>query len=81
MGPLKDLPGYWYGTGFNLIARPNFDSENKDGFFLELNMLGESIEFTPFGSPVMNRSSLQDDIALFGLGGAAASRSTTCRRS
>lgn len=67
MGPLKDLPGYWHGSGFSLIARPDFDSDNDDGFFLELNMLSESIEFTPIGSPVMNRGSVQDDIALFGV--------------
>jgi hypothetical protein len=67
MGPLKDLPGFWHGTGFNLIARPDFDAGNEDGFFLELNLLQESIEFTPIGSPVMNRGSVQDDIALFGV--------------
>ncbi len=67
MGPLKDLPGYWHGTGFNLIARPHRGSDSDDGFFLELNMLNESIEFTPIGSPVMNRGSAQDDIALFGV--------------
>jgi hypothetical protein len=67
MGPLKDLPGFWHGIGFNLIARPDFDPDNEDGFFLELNMLQESIEFTPIGSPVMNRGSVQDDIALFGV--------------
>lgn len=67
MGPLKDLPGFWQGTGFNLIARPDYDPANEDGFFLELNVLQESIEFTPIGSPVMNRGSVQDDIALFGV--------------
>lgn len=67
LGPLKDLPGYWQGTGFNLIARPDFDSENEDGFFLQLSMLQESLEFTPIGSPIMNRGSEQEDIALFGV--------------
>jgi hypothetical protein len=67
LGPLKDLPGFWEGTGFSLIARPDFDHENEDGFFLELNLLKETIEFTTIGSPVYNRGSLQDDVALFGV--------------
>jgi hypothetical protein len=67
LGPLRDLPGFWEGTGFNIIARPDFDSANADGFFLELNLLRETIEFTTIGSPVMNRGSLQDDIAIFGV--------------
>ena len=67
LGPLRDLPGFWQGTGFSLTARPDPDPENEDGFFLELNMLQESIEFTPIGSPVMNRGSVQQDIALFGV--------------
>ena len=67
LGPLKDLPGFWEGTGFSLIARPDFDSANEDGFFLELNLLRETIEFTTIGSPIQNRGSVQDDVALFGV--------------
>jgi hypothetical protein len=67
LGPLKDLPGFWQGTGFSLIARPNFSGGNKNGIFLELNLLRETLELTPIGSPVFNRGSLQDDIAIFGL--------------
>jgi hypothetical protein len=67
LGPLQDLPGHWQGTGFNLIARPDFDTENEDGFFLELNLLRETIEFTSIGSPIQNRGSRQDDVALFGV--------------
>jgi hypothetical protein len=67
LGPLKDLPGFWQGTGFSLIARPNFSGGNKNGIFLQLNLLRETIEFTPIGSPVLNRGSLQDDIAIYGL--------------
>jgi hypothetical protein len=67
LGPLRDLPGHWQGTGFNLIARPDFDSENDDGFFLELNLLFETIDFTPIGSPIQNRGSAQPDVALFGV--------------
>ena len=67
LGPLRELPGFWEGTGFSLIARPDFDSDNADGFFLELNMLRETLEFTTIGSPVQNRGSRQNDIALFGV--------------
>jgi len=67
LGPLQDLPGFWEGTGFSLIARPNFADGNKNGIFLELNLLRETIEFTPIGSPVFNRGSLQADIAIYGL--------------
>jgi len=67
LGPLKDLPGFWQGTGINIIARPDFSAQNDHGIFLELNVLQETIEFTTIGSPVMNRGSLQDDIALYGV--------------
>jgi hypothetical protein len=67
LGPLQDLPGFWQGTGFSLIARPNFSGGNKNGIFLELNLLGETLEFTPIGSPVFNRGSLQGDIAIYGV--------------
>jgi hypothetical protein len=67
LGPLQDLPGFWEGTGFNLIARPDFSGGNPNGFFLELNLLRETIEFTTIGSPVLNRGSVQDDITLYGV--------------
>jgi len=67
LGPLQDLPGFWEGVGFSLIARPNFGSGNPNGIFLELNLLRETIEFTSIGSPVVNRGSLQGDIAIYGL--------------
>jgi hypothetical protein len=67
LGPLQDLPGFWEGTGFGLIARPNFSDGNEHGIFLELNLLRETIEFTAIGSPVFNRGSLQEDIAIYGL--------------
>jgi len=67
LGPLADLPGFWEGTGFGIIARPDFDSANTNGFFLQLNMLRETIEFTPIGSPVINRGSEQNDIELYGV--------------
>jgi len=67
LGPLKDLAGFWQGTGFSLIARPNFSGGNENGIFLELNLLREAIEFTTIGSPVFNRGSVQGDITIFGL--------------
>jgi hypothetical protein len=63
LGPLQDLPGFWEGTGFNLIARPDFSGGSPDGFFLELNLLRETIEFTTIGSPVFNREALQEEAA------------------
>jgi hypothetical protein len=67
LGPLKELPGFWEGTGFSLIARPDFSGQAPHGFFLELNLLRETIEFTPIGSPVFDRGSRQDDIAIYGV--------------
>ena len=67
LGALRDLPGYWEGTGFSLIARPHFGPEAKNGFFLQLNMLHETVEFTTIGSPVFNRGCLQEDMAIYGV--------------
>jgi hypothetical protein len=67
LGPLQDLPGFWEGTGFSLIARPDFSGNSPNGFFLELNLLRENIEFTAIGSPVFNRGSRQGDIAIYGV--------------
>ena len=67
LGALQDLPGYWEGTGFSLTARPHFGPEAKNGFFLQLNMLRETIEFTTIGSPVFNRGSAQEDMAIYGV--------------
>ncbi|HYO83922.1 MAG TPA: heme-binding protein, partial [Bryobacteraceae bacterium] len=67
LGALRDLPGFWQGIGFSIIARPDFSAGNSNGFFLQLNVLQETIEFTPIGSPVINRGSLQSDIAIYGL--------------
>jgi hypothetical protein len=64
LGPLQDLPGFWEGTGFSLIARPNFSGSGESRIFLELNLLRETIEFTTIGSPVLNRGSVQEDIAI-----------------
>lgn len=66
LGSLKELPGFWEGTGFSLIARPHFGSDAKNGLFLQLNQLRENIEFTTIGSPVFNRGREQD-IAIYGV--------------
>jgi hypothetical protein len=67
LGPLQNLPGFWEGTGYSMIARPDFSGGSPHGFFLELNLLRETIEFTTIGSPVFNRGSRQGDIALYGV--------------
>jgi hypothetical protein len=67
LGPLAELPGYWEGTGFSLIARPDFDPDNSDGFFLQLNLLRETLEFSSIGSAVPNRGSQEPDANLFGV--------------
>jgi hypothetical protein len=67
LGALSELPGYWEGSGFSLIARPHFGPEATNGFYLQLNMLHETVEFTTIGSPVFNRGSLQEDMAIYGV--------------
>lgn len=65
LGFLKDLPGRWMGTGFNLIARPD-KHENKP-FFLQLSKTEETLEFHSVGAPIPNRGSAQDDIFFHGV--------------
>jgi hypothetical protein len=67
LGPLRNLPGFWEGTGFNVIARPDFSGDSPNGIFLELNLLRETIEFTTIGSPVLNRGSAQEDLEIYGV--------------
>jgi hypothetical protein len=65
LGPLQEFPGTWAGTGFNLIARPDF--KNKKPFFLEINGTLENLEFKRIGGDIPNRGSEQDDISLHGV--------------
>jgi hypothetical protein len=65
LGPLEDLPGTWIGTGFNLIARPDF--KNKKPFFLQVSGTIENLEFARIGGDIPNRGSRQDDISLHGV--------------
>jgi hypothetical protein len=65
LGPLGELPGTWTGTGFNLIARPDF--QHKKPFFLEINGTIENLEFTLIGGDIPNRGSEQNDINLHGV--------------
>jgi hypothetical protein len=67
LGPLQDLSGFWQGTGFSIVARPNFSGGSEHPIFLELNLLGETLELRPIGSPVFNRGSQQEDIQIYGL--------------
>lgn len=65
LGQLADLAGTWEGSGFNLIARPDFhDGANT---YLQLNQTRETFTVSPIGSPIPNRGFGQDDIELFGL--------------
>src|SRR5271170_3329719 len=53
LGLLADLAGTWAGTGFNLIARPDFhDSAN---LYLQLNQTHETLTIEPIGSEIPNR--------------------------
>lgn len=65
LGLLAELAGRWHGTGFNLVARPDF--EDQTNLFLELNLTNETTEFTPISSSIPNRGFAQVDIELFGL--------------
>jgi hypothetical protein len=67
LGPLQDLPGFWEGTGFSIIARPDCTGGSKSGVFLQLNLLHETLEFRAIGSPVVNRGSIQGDISIYGV--------------
>jgi hypothetical protein len=65
LGPLAELPGVWTGTGFNLIARPDF--QNSKPFFLEINGTLENLEFTRIGGDIPNRGSQMVDVSLHGV--------------
>ncbi|HUO28048.1 MAG TPA: heme-binding protein [Bryobacteraceae bacterium] len=65
LGLLKDFAGTWHGTGFNLIARPDF--EGNANLYLQLNQTQETLKLDPIGSSIPNRGFGQDDIELFGL--------------
>ncbi len=65
LGLLRELAGTWQGTGFNLIARPDF--EDKANLYLQLNQTRETLRFDPINATVPNRGFGQDDIDLFGL--------------
>jgi hypothetical protein len=69
LGLLKQLPGTWHGTGFNLIARPQFKqiSGQSSDFFLEINLTQETLKFDFIGSSIPNRGFAQKDIELFGV--------------
>jgi hypothetical protein len=62
---LAEFQGNWRGTGFNITARPFFQS--KPPFFLELNATLETLDFTAIGGDIPNRGSVQPDINLHAL--------------
>ena len=65
LGPLKEFPGTWAGTGFNLISRPDF--QHSQAFFLEINGTLENLAFTLIGGDIPNRGSFQKDAFLHGV--------------
>jgi hypothetical protein len=74
LGFLADLPGLWTGTGFNLIARPDFLARSSPPgpadpakLFLELNFTVDSLKFDTISSSIPNRGFAQPDIELYGL--------------
>lgn len=74
LGSLQDLPGLWVGTGFNLVARPDFAARSvppspsePSHLFLELNFTVESLKFDAIGSSIPNRGFAQPDIELHGV--------------
>ena len=68
LGPLRDLPGTWTGTGFNTIWRPFFPkAPGGEDEFLELNLTTEQIDFAAISGPIPNRGFLQPDINMFGM--------------
>ncbi|GAB2539334.1 heme-binding protein [Nocardia heshunensis] len=64
LGPLRDLPGTWMGSGFSLVELP---ARNGDPFRLKLTATRETVTFTAIGSPIPNRGSAQDDIVFRGV--------------
>jgi len=65
LGPLRQLPGTWTGTGFNVIWRPN--STPGQDRFLELNLTTETLQFQEISGPIPNRGLVQPDINMFGV--------------
>ena len=54
LGPLKELPGTWFGKGWNLIAVP-INNNGKESFRLEIRPYVETITFAPVGALVPNK--------------------------
>ncbi|MBV8541589.1 MAG: hypothetical protein JO364_16715 [Pseudonocardiales bacterium] len=65
LGLLGELAGTWQGSGFNLIARPDF--HDKADLYLQLNQTRETLKFEPINASIPNRGFGQDDIELLGL--------------
>ena len=62
LGLLAELAGNWHGTGFNLVARPDF--QDQTNVFLKLNLTSETTKFDPISSSIPNRGFAQPDIEL-----------------
>lgn len=64
LGPLADLIGTWVGSGFSLIALPDF---GVAPFRLQVNPTRETFVFLPISAPIPDRGSKQPDIFYSGL--------------
>ncbi|HLM66818.1 MAG TPA: heme-binding protein, partial [Longimicrobium sp.] len=68
LGPLAKFPGTWTGTGFNMIWRPLHDPKfPKQGHFLELNLIEETMQIDRIQGAIPNRGLLQPDIFMAGV--------------
>ena len=72
LGALKELPGTWTGTGFNLIELPNMNQAKPgppptDKFKVVLNNTAETLVFSDIDGEIINRGNAQADIAYLGL--------------
>lgn len=65
LGLLSDLPGRWFGKGFNVIALPK--RNEPKGFRLLLTATRELLEFNNTLSSVPNRGGPEDDAFINGL--------------
>ncbi|MGB6162904.1 MAG: heme-binding protein [Pseudonocardiaceae bacterium] len=65
LGLLQGFAGTWRGSGFNLIARPDF--RDNANLYLQLNQTSETLKFDTINASIPNRGFGQNDIELFGL--------------
>jgi hypothetical protein len=72
LGPLRQLPGIWVGTGFNILCLPVQKPASPPPEFLpfrvKVNATVEELHFSLISSaPIPNRGFIQDDLKFLGL--------------